>query len=524
MTQNQIQFLNDSCDSITIGSGENYSSSRNTITVNDFSSLLVLLENLKDVNKIKNITFNVGIKLDIEAISKFKGLQKLDVSSGNLDLETLYKIYEAFKDIKQLNFPTMDEKVIEVCDKFDFKIVCYDSKLTLQTDNPYLLGKNRLTAKKIESLTIGLPVSYDHLEELIKYGSFIGNLSFYSNDFDEVARIVEYLQSGGLKLENVSIGFENKKYDHLGALERLEKNTNLIVCFDRYRGHPVPSTLDDFKETRAALDYWASLINAVDLSPAEKVMYAYDLVKSFVYTKNKAEAAGDKSQNKTESRTVGSIIRTGSIVCYGYDQLLIQLLSEVGIKAETAYVNALQSRSKSPEDFELIDPDSLNHARTQVMIDDEKYNINGIFTLDATWDRAQEEKNGFDGYEFFLTPPSKYNEVFPDDSYPKLYTYAWGMATKDAIKLKRMRENPEAFERCELVSTLQKFFGTLNADAMLDEYLMTDGLTKEQFISILATVRQAQGYKDETLNSEIARITKMYNFDQEVDQGMSKAA
>ena len=43
------------------------------------------------------------------------------------------------------------------------------------------------------------------------------------------------------------------------------------------------------------------------------------------------------------------------------------------------------------------------HRRNSILLNDDKYNINGMFFLDATWDSKKDE-NYIDNYNFFLKP------------------------------------------------------------------------------------------------------------------------
>jgi len=275
------------------------------------------------------------------------------------------------------------------------------------------------------------------------------------------------------------------------------------------------ATVEDFIAMRSTLDYYTSLINAQELSPVEKTMYAYDLVKSYAYsnTGKKITSLGRKES------MIHSIIKEGNIVCGGYSAMLKQILEEVGINSTTVSIKSQQRFDRTPDQYEFVDPMSTGHARTLVKIDDEKYDINGMFSLDATWDSNDKQQQGLDFYTHFLTAPSNYKEVFPDDSYPNLYSHIWGHSFRASDNLKKLRENPKALATSELISPIKELFGELVSDEVLEIYSKTPGLTKEQFQQILYTVRMAQGYGEKAIE-EVERLSSIYY----KESGMSKAA
>ena len=175
--------------------------------------------------------------------------------------------------------------------------------------------------------------------------------------------------------------------------------------------------IEEYKEMRETINYYKSLVK--DLSPLEQVTYIYDLIKSFEYK---------ETNNKEESRYIKHIIQTGNIVCVGYANFICQILQELGFKC---YIVDLKNINNN------------GHERFIVKIQDEKYNINSIFAMDATFDSASNislcidekdrkvyrSKNNpikakdkiikkYDNlvlYKYFLVPLIEYGLIFKDE-------------------------------------------------------------------------------------------------------------
>ena len=74
----------------------------------------------------------------------------------------------------------------------------------------------------------------------------------------------------------------------------------------------------------------------------------------------------------TESRSISKSLSNGYIVCVGYSKIFCQLLSELGINSNLVYIEPKNGGG--------------GHARVIVKVIDEKYNINGVYVFDPTWD------------------------------------------------------------------------------------------------------------------------------------------
>ena len=117
---------------------------------------------------------------------------------------------------------------------------------------------------------------------------------------------------------------------------------------------------------------------AIKLSPLEKYVYVYNLVKKF---KEYKECKTDSM----ESRDLYKVLKNDYIVCVGYIKLLCDLLRKLGINCSEVSIKV-----DSSYDFgtleEVKSVDKQGHRRAYVYIKDDKYKIDGYYLTDPTWD------------------------------------------------------------------------------------------------------------------------------------------
>lgn len=126
---------------------------------------------------------------------------------------------------------------------------------------------------------------------------------------------------------------------------------------------------------------------AINLSPYEKFLYAYNITKHY-----KKYNDVDGNDDIFKSRKLYEIIDNDEyMVCVGYANLLVDLLTKLGIESTTYDVGV-------DVGFDAVDVMSEysgeamskygGHSRVIVNLVDPKYGINGIYQSDPTWDNV----------------------------------------------------------------------------------------------------------------------------------------
>lgn len=175
----------------------------------------------------------------------------------------------------------------------------------------------------------------------------------------------------------------NLKNDEYPNLKINFKNSDDNISYKEF--HAMYNKLNEIVE----------FINHYNLSPLEKVLLVYDIVKANEY---KME---DKGENYGVSRNLNEIINNDKIVCVGFANLIDFLLKNLDIKSNTIILGYKTSERQ--------------HKRNYIYLKDDKYNIDGVFFLDSTWDSKKDDKY-LDNYVFFLKPLNFF-KLFRNDEY-----------------------------------------------------------------------------------------------------------
>ena len=222
------------------------------------------------------------------------------------------------------------------------------------------------------------------LEDLTKSNYLFFEKKFDSNDLNNLIYLRDEHEL------NLSYDAIFSLYDIVTKLKSLGKNNKIIIGmkFKYYLNEVIfnPAfndneniVIEDLFNSYSAKDYikFESLLYKVvepakDLSPFEKYIYAYNIVKNFKEYK--------ESKRKLLSRELYDILENEYIVCVGFCELLSDLLFKLNIPNVNFGIGGKNKKDNSP----------WNHERLYVNIKDEKYGINGFYVSDPTWDNDLE--------------------------------------------------------------------------------------------------------------------------------------
>ena len=334
------------------------------------------------------------------------------------------------------------------------------------------------------------------------------------SDMNELVYFSELFKKYGCKIDkiNTSIILKSQKYNDdnyidrdYNELDNLNRRTPINITYTEDY-----SETDDYNEFRTlieALKWYRQLIRENDLSPLEKLTYAYDIMKTYTYN------AGN-NQYGPDTRRPSRIVSGGDIVCAGYTALLSEILNGLDDNLKTA-------------DFSVLCFDNLKslnfkgaHSRSIVRIDDDKYNVHGIYVLDPTWDSVKSqgtktidsEYDALSLYKYFLIPITEYGQVFPNDSKPDFFVGE----TKKVLKEDTSEENIDLLISCLdsdakiLDYNLSKCLGVTNLDnkTILNEF-KSKRISFDDFIKLIENVRLSEGYSGSVLENEINKIARI---------------
>ena len=139
-----------------------------------------------------------------------------------------------------------------------------------------------------------------------------------------------------------------------------------VVYFDNLYQLNRRTTKENYDNMEKQMSEFIAYVKSKNLSPMEEIMLVYDRVKLL-------EPAG--SDNSLESRDLPNVLKSGKAVCAGYTSLFNEYLSRLGYKncAIECYVG------------------ETSHMYSMVEVNDDKYDIHGIYTFDPTLDSLDKD-------------------------------------------------------------------------------------------------------------------------------------
>lgn len=245
-------------------------------------------------------------------------------------------------------------------------------------------------------------ISVNELRDLIEskevplYSLIISTATYYKKI---------YLASKRNAIDEVSIECSKENFVNVISLVNNETRNVTIKCHDislkeysellkdinvsnknikvDYQEANTPIKLNTLHDLSLFIGNIVSYINKYNLSELEKIMYVYDIVKYRIYNKDE--------DNYLNNRDLDKVTSGNTIVCSGFSNLFNAILMSLDIKA-----------------MPLISK-TAKHQRSIVYVNDSKYDIDGIYVFDPTWDcRKKESENYYlERYNYFMMPLSR---------------------------------------------------------------------------------------------------------------------
>lgn len=482
---------------------------------------------------IKSMTIPVDfVSNNLEALKEFKSLEEISFNSYRFLTSEELKFLSENTSIKRINFGGYIFNIedykgsIFVSTSNDNKILFDDIVINNDNENSNI-KENTLEVKSINNFSIeDLDKVFPYIKSDINKVKIKSNTGEYSIDISgkdisiEVtdpdmnisAYLFNYFKNKGYNVNDVCFCLTDfmrnpvvKDYTDFdySLLDSLSTLVNLKV---NYEGNTKTSSYDDFKGLVMSMKWYRSLLNDYDLSPVEKLAFGYDIMKTFEYK----EAT---NEDVFESREPYKIIKTGNIVCVGYTNMLAAILKGTeGISFTDFSVSCYKEDDKTLSGY---------HSRGLVKVDDDKYDIHGVYVVDPTWDSYKKNGNkrlgndytALDLYTYFLISPEDYKKVFPHDSVPNFFK-------KDYEYLNLNMDNLDSYNELSDKDFTDKDLFTFNFKELFDssvsnerklEYLKGKKLDKKTIMEIVRNTRLAEGFSKENVDKEMDKILEYYN-------------
>lgn len=183
---------------------------------------------------------------------------------------------------------------------------------------------------------------------------------------------IEYLEKYPVLKTKKIVLHEYLDINNFNEIDNLIQKYKDYNTYIHLAGNMEPVSLKDCKKTMNYIKKIGDMIKSLNLSVFETIIFTYDLVRDRVY---KYE---DESDRPTESRDLSKVLFGDAIVCTGYSRMFSAILNYIGINTN----NVLLS---------LKDNERNGHERNAIKINDPKYDIDGYYYFDTTWDSKRKD-------------------------------------------------------------------------------------------------------------------------------------
>ena len=207
--------------------------------------------------------------------------------------------------------------------------------------------------------------------------------------YKKINSIIKKLATENKKYNIIISVINRNTFNKIFKQEYLSSNINLMLKLDINHINAIKPkqqelatlyTLTEYLDEEQRLNDIIKNLNISQLSQIEKYIAIYDFVKNYKpYKENK--------RGFMESRALKYILNNEYMVCVGYSTLLKTLLDKVNIPSIILDVTFYESECQT----DTKDLYVVGHQRNLVRIIDKKYNINGIYVSDSTFDNNLDE-------------------------------------------------------------------------------------------------------------------------------------
>lgn len=197
--------------------------------------------------------------------------------------------------------------------------------------------------------------------------------------------ICQFIKNNPLLENKMIIIDKGDNYSYEEALELKSslnsKSKYLIKLYD----NDLLITIDEYIQTTFILKQYLDEILQYDLSPIEQIMYAYDISRDRLYQEE------DRDDDFYLSHDLTWVLTKNKCVCGGFCRVFNALVKMLGYYADSDYGVMYDNACES----------DVIHAISIVNVNDDKYNIHGIYIFDPTFDCKKSEDDILYYYLYF---------------------------------------------------------------------------------------------------------------------------
>ncbi|MBS7020310.1 MAG: hypothetical protein KH135_00325 [Firmicutes bacterium] len=287
------------------------------------------------------------------------------------------------KENNEIHFKYSEESILypEICKQLNKckEIHCYFGDIRChQFSNTTILESFETPRGYYLPDILSYPLTIDD----IKQKKICKTVSIPQLPFQEIMNIIQSIKNykTNIGLENILlINPTNLTQQELTAIKKISQKIaitiDVILCASFMNSNGIEhDSLDEYININKLAENYIQELEHSNYSPLEKIIYIYNIVKSYHYHED----------DDNHCRMLSSVLEGKDIVCVGYAKILSLLLDKIHIQ------NMRYSTYSK----------NWGHERNLIYLKDDKYKIDDFFICDACWD-----SNELNEYSYFLLPP-----------------------------------------------------------------------------------------------------------------------
>jgi len=276
---------------------------------------------------------------------------------------------------KKNNLKVLEEKLKAIENTFCFKLTTKD--LNNETLNKLTkLATKVLADGKQVKIVVNEPITKKDNSAPVEY-------IYISEQMNKIKSLNNYLKKKGMEKPVAFAYFFEPKY---------HSDYDDCWCFDTVL------------KANNFVDNLAIKIKEKNLSPFESILYIHSFItENFEMTDFIDEVDNLFNINvkvAEKGRVIPDILQNKNIVCAGFASLVKAVVDKLNFKDLKCEILGSNLFQKGDESYENIG----GHCNNLIYIKDEKYNIDGYYMEDASWDAKEEDFENGKGFAYCLYP------------------------------------------------------------------------------------------------------------------------
>lgn len=201
-----------------------------------------------------------------------------------------------------------------------------------------------------------------------------------NSQIENVSQIIKKLAKSGISKDEMVISFLHDKSYKTNSNESCKVLYELEKHFDGYKlgieAGDITWSSEKIVNANKKLDKIVEDIKSKNLSKLEQLFLAYNIITQKTYK----EVAHNESLYT--SREIYGVLNSDTIVCVGYVEILKEIMARLGLGND---IQIFSNKVKLPNKYK-----TEYHETCIIYIKDEKYNLDGYYYCDPTWDSRRD--------------------------------------------------------------------------------------------------------------------------------------